>query len=230
VADIKFDRDIPVPCRYTPGPVKIDGRLEDAAWQKADNLLFYVPVANETPISKTEARILWDDNYFYVGFKAYDRDIWSYLEDRDSNTCSEDVLEVFFKPYADKEPYFNFEINALGTVYDAYNLVRGAGGQDQHRWRAWDCKGLKTGIFIKGTLNDPAIEDEYWQLEVAVPFASLPLLEGNAPKPGDKWMFHLARYDYSIYLPKGMELSSCTQMSACNFHRWEDWRPLVFEK
>ena len=214
-------------CRYTPKRIRIEGRLDDPAWQSAENIRFYIPETLADPVSQTEARILWDDNYLYVGFKAYDKDIWSYLTDQDSQTCTEDCLEFFFKPYENIDSYYNFEINALGTVYDALNLKRGAGS---HRWARWDCENLKLAVTINGEINNPDIIDDYWQLEIAVPFASLPTLKGAVPQHGDVWMFHLARYDYSIHLPNGVELSSCAPLSRADFHLYEEWIPLRFEK
>jgi hypothetical protein len=217
-------------CNYTPTPITIDGSLTDPAWAGGNFIPFHLPCSDEEPLSKTEARMLWDDNYLYVGFKAYDQDIWGYLTERNDTTCSEDVLEIFFKTHPDKDPYFNFEINALGTIYDAYNLKRHAGGEDHHRWKRWDIEGIKTGIFIKGELNNPDVIDEYWQLEVAIPFAGLPTMAGKAPNPGDTWLFHLARYDYSIHLPNGVETSSTAILSKLDFHHCQDWQPLVFRK
>jgi len=217
-------------CLYTSEPIKIDGLFDEPAWQRAKALQFLMPVALKRPSSKTEAKLLWDNNYLYVGFKAYDKDIWSYFKKRDSRTCDEDVLEVFIKPDSAKDPYYNFEINALNTVYDAFNVKRGAGGEDHHRWSRWDCQGLKSAIMIKGTLNNSEDVDEYWQLEVAIPFAELPTLKGKIPKIGDTWLFHLARYDYSVYLPEGLELSSCAPLSEVDFHRYEDWPTLKFAR
>lgn len=217
-------------CRYTTDAIIIDGRMDDAAWQKANPLRFKVPVTGAEPLSKTEAAMLWDEHYLYVGFKAYDKDIWSYFTERDSTTCNEDVLEVFIKPDPNAEPYYNFEINALSTVYDAFNLKRHAGGDDHHRWNRWNCEGLKSAVTIEGTLNDPSTIDEYWQLEVAIPFAELPTLDGRVPAAGDTWQFHLSRYDYSIHLPDGVELSSTATLSAVDFHRCHEWSTLRFVK
>ncbi|MCK4416917.1 MAG: hypothetical protein KAV99_01965 [Candidatus Latescibacteria bacterium] len=58
-------------------------------------------------------------------------------------------------------------------MYDAFNIRRQTAGGD-HRWSKWDCEGLKVGVHIEGTLNNPEDEDEYWQLEVAIPFADWP--------------------------------------------------------
>lgn len=37
-------------------------------------------------------------------------------------------------------------------------------------------------------------------------------------------------YDYSVYLPDGVELRSCAPLTEVNFHRYEDWIPLKFVK
>ena len=217
-------------CPYISEPINIDGLLDETAWQQAKPLSLVIPVSHHKPISKTEAKLLWDDNYLYVGFKAYDKDIWSYFTERDSTTCSEDVLEVFVKPSLTEDPYYNFEINALNTVYDASNAKRYAGGEDHHRWSRWNCPNLKSAVHVKGTMNNHEDQDEYWQLEIAIPFASLPSLKGLTPAAGDKWVFHLSRYDYSIYLAGGVELSSTALLAKVDFHNAKDWSTLEFVK
>jgi hypothetical protein len=208
-------------------PMNIDGHLDENAWNRAQVLKFLIPETLQKPISKTQAKILYDADYLYVGFKAYDQDIWSLLKERDSATCLEDVLEIFLKTHPEKDPYYDFEINALGTVFDALFMKRGAAGNIR-RWTQWDCKGLRVGISIKGTLNDWTDKDEYWIMEVAIPFKELPTLNGIGPKKGDIWLFNLARYDYSVYLPKGVELSSCCRLEKCNFHYYENWSEIIF--
>ena len=221
------------PCIFTAEPIKVDGFLNEPIWEKAKVLDFIVPVTFMEPISKTEGRIIYDNKYLYVGIKGYDQDIWSYFTERDESTCREDVLEVFIKPdtaiHPDgPDPYYNFEINALGTVLDAFNGERGAAG-NYTRWSNWNCNGLKIAIQVKGTLNNWQDKDEYWTLEVAIPFAELPSLAGKSPQKGDAWLFHLARYDYSVYLPEGRELTSCAPLSKVDFHLYDDWMKLRFE-
>ncbi|MCA1810066.1 MAG: carbohydrate-binding family 9-like protein [Lentisphaerae bacterium] len=171
----KIDLNQPYHCMFTETPVVIDGVLDDPVWQKAPLVSMATYGKRERPLSLTEARMAYDRDYLYVAFKAYDEDIWSYLTERDSSTASEDVLEVFFKTHPERPAYFNFEINALGTVYDAYH-VRRAGTPERpqsffyKRWMRWDCEGLRMAINIHGTLNDPTDRDEYWIMEVAIPF------------------------------------------------------------
>jgi len=214
-------------CRFLDEDIEIGRNFDDPAWAAADPVPFYLPGSLEQPISKTEAGLLWSRSYLYVCFKAYDKDVFARNTERDSVTCRDDVLEVFFKPLAQKDTYYNFEINALNTVYDACNPRQGAGGHD--RWCMWDCKGLKSAVYIKGTINDPTDVDEYWMLQVGVPFSELDLGGKVCPESGDQWRFHLSRYDYSVYLPgDGTELSSSAKLTKVDFHYIDDWGTLEF--
>ena len=225
-------------CYFTSEPIRVDGFLNEPAWEKAPMVKLSLGKNPEgiypEPISKTEGRVLHDNTYLYVAFKAYDKDIWSYFTERDAITCWEDVLEVFLKtdpvtrPSDEPDPYYDFEINSLGTVMDAFVAKRDA-ARNYARWSNWNCSGLKVATQAKGTLNNWRDVDEYWTLEVAIPFAELPTLNGEHPKKGDVWLFNLARYDYSVYLPKGEELSSYALLSRVYFHLYEDWVKLVFE-
>jgi hypothetical protein len=213
---------------FARAPVVIDGKLDEACWQRAVPITnFLVPATYAEPVSKTEARLLWDKDNLYVGFIAWDKDVWGFFEAQDSSTCREDVLEVFLQPDREKKSYYNFEMNVRGAVLDAYNVVprAGMGG----RWKVWNCENLKIATWVRGTLNDWTDEDTCWQLEVAIPFRDLPSLAGRCPQAGDEWMFHLSRYDYSVYLPEGPELSSCAPLSKVSYHWYEDWVPLIFQ-
>ncbi len=211
-------------CNFTSDSIAIDGVLDESVWQKAKVINFVIPVTHQHPESITEGKLLWDEKCLYVGLKAFDKDIIGTFTERDSTTYKDDVLEIFIKPGTD-DSYYNFEINVLGTFYDAFNK---RGMDDLERLR-WNCKDLKIGIKKEGTLNDSSDKDEYWQMEVAIPFDSLQTLKG-VPEKDDVWLFHLCRYDYSVYLPKGKELSSCALLSKRNFHYYKDWMKLRFIK
>jgi hypothetical protein len=211
----------------------------EKAWDRAlviDD--FAIPGRQEEPVrSRTEARLLWDDHTLYVFYRAWDKDIWSYFRERDALTCQEDVLELFLKPDPAGEGYCNFEINALGTIYDAY--VYREKTPMGRRWQKWNCPRVRAAVRVNGTLNDYTDEDAFWTLELAIPFAALPWPEASPPAPNRKtpsikgtgsreWLFLLGRYDYSVYLEKGRELTSCAALSGATFHNPEEWRRLRF--
>jgi len=219
-------------CVFTEIPVTVDGLLTEAVWSRAKLTPFVTPMSLEKPISKTEAWMAYDKDYLYVAFKAYDRDIWGLVTERDSGVSGEDVLEVFFKTHPARDPYFNFEMNIRGAVTDAFNVKRNA-AVNYKRWSQWDCAGLKMASTFKGTVNDWKDEDEFWILEAAIPFAEIPTLAGRSPARGDQWLFTLSRIDYSIYLPDGRETSASAPITVQHppgaFHWYEDWRKLIFE-
>lgn len=74
-------------CRRASCTIKIDGKIDEAAWRKASVITFVLPVTSADPLSKTEAMVLWDDDYLYVAYRAYDKDVWSIRTERDSTTC-----------------------------------------------------------------------------------------------------------------------------------------------
>jgi hypothetical protein len=208
-------------CPRALGEIIIDGALSESSWDSAETLYFFIPVSLDRPESLTRAKLLWDDKYLYVGFEAQDLDLQAQRTKRDSDVFRDDVLEIFIQPDTDAPRHHNFEINPLGTLHDGF-----AGGGAQ----AWNIEGIQIGIQIQGTLNNDSDRDEGWSLEVAVPFSELPDLNKPAPEPGDRWKFHLARYDYSKYLEEGKELSSTAPLSKINFHYRPDWIDLVFQK
>lgn len=207
-------------CLRTTETLTLDGALEEAAWRDAPQLRFFTPVAQESARSETVARLLWDGQFLYVAFEAADLDLRAEKTQRDSPVFKDDVLEVFLQPDPGRPAHHNLEINALGAIYDGYTAARPPA--------SWTCEGLRRAIQLRGTLNDSSDRDSGWTMEAAIPFAALPALEGHAPRPGAAWRFHLARYDYSRYLPEGVELSSCAPLSRVNFHYRPDWIELRF--
>lgn len=200
----------------------IDGDLTESAWRDAYAIPFHVPVTHADPQTPARGRLCWDANYLYVAFDSADEDLKGTRTTPDSQTYLDDVHEVFFQPGTYAAGYHNLEINVLGTVYDAHNGVTGGVGA------AWTCAGLLHAIRTGGTLNDSTDHDTGWRLELAIPFSSLIGLGKTRPDVGDVWPFHLARYDYSVYIAGGKELSSCALLTLPKYHNRADWIELRF--
>lgn len=211
-------------CLFTSSTIMIDGRLDEPAWEMTPILSFFVPPDSHPPLSKTEGRLLWDVNYLYVGFRAWDKDIIGTFTKRDSPTWKEDVLEVFLMPDKGKGIYYNFEISPIGTIYDGRN----GAGITLEKQGEWDCSGLRVKVTIHGTLNKHDDLDDLWEMEIAIPWEALEASGGKAPRAGDVWRFHLARYDYSVSLPGGKELSSCAPLRKVSFHNHDNWLRLIY--
>ena len=201
----------------------IDGQLDEAAWQYAAPVReFSMAPGHRHPTNATRGLLTWDDRYLYVAFDATDPAIEATRTERDSRTYKDDVLEIFFKTDPREWDYYNVEVNALGAFRDGYHTP------EKRFNAAWNCPGLEVGVHVEGTLNNPTDRDEGWQLEVAIPFACLPTLQGRTPEPGEVWLFHLARIDRSPRLEEGREMISTAPMEKPRFHSSEKWLPLVF--
>ncbi|MCM8817829.1 MAG: carbohydrate-binding family 9-like protein [Candidatus Omnitrophica bacterium] len=215
-------------CPRIDKELKIDGLLDEQDWYLAKALEFFVPVTLQQPVSKTVAKLLYNQKYLYVGFTCFDKDIRATYVRRDSPIWEEDVVEVFIMTSCSGGPYFEFEFSPIKTIFDAFFVYPERTNKSIIESSKWNCEGILVESFVSGTINDPSDFDNHWTIEIAIPFLSLPTLK-NPPKKGEKWLFHLARYDYSYVLKNYRELSSCAYLTDRNFHKFDQWLTLVFD-
>ncbi|MCM8763834.1 MAG: carbohydrate-binding family 9-like protein [Candidatus Omnitrophica bacterium] len=215
-------------CPRTYERINVDGILAERVWQKAERLEFFVPVTLEEPVSKTIAKLLYDEENLYIGFKCFDCDTKATYTARDSFIWEEDAVELFMKTSTDGPSYYEFEFSPIKAIFDAFAPVSGNNGKILD-YAKWNCKNILVETFISGTLNDSSDIDEYWSIEIAIPFSSLPTLNGKHPEKGEKWLFHVARYDYSYSLKNSRELCSCARFSTRDFHNINEWLILLFD-
>ncbi len=102
----------------TAGPITIDGRLDEPSWQLAPWSNPFVDIVSGAPAwFDTRVAILWDDECLYFGFRAEETDVRGFLTERDSKIYEDNDLEVFI---AGRDAYYEFEINALNTIYEVF--------------------------------------------------------------------------------------------------------------
>ena len=192
-------------CRRAASPVKIDGRIDDAAWAKARWTDWFVDIqgsAAAMPRFRTRAKMLWDDEYFYVAAELEEPQVWATLTQHDAVIFHDNDFEVFLNPSGDGRNYFEFEINALNTGWDLFlpKPYREGGKADN----SWEIPGLRTAIRVQGTLNDARDVDRGWSLEIAIPwsaFASRAPVE--RPKFGDEWRVNFSRVEWRVNVDDG---------------------------
>ena len=182
-------------------PLTIDGRLDERAWQLAPRSPRFVDLISGRPtIHDTRAAVLWDDTHLYVGFWVEEPFVAAKLTERDSLIWTENDVELFI---AGQDAYYEFEINALGTLYealfvwdDAYETGGFAGDPQFARdadgakpWNGvgftthprgtrlglfkWDLPGLRAAAHVDGTINEDSDRDRGWTAEIAIPWSGL---------------------------------------------------------
>jgi uncharacterized repeat protein (TIGR03806 family) len=218
-------------CRWTETPIVIDGKADDAAWKHAqliDNFsLPWLKDKARPARMATRARLLWDREYLYFLAEMDDTDLYADVKEHDGQTWDNDVFELFFKPASDKPGYYEFQVNAAGTIMDLFLPRRGAGGFQ--RFKKDITFHIDAKVTLRGTLNNWTDKDEGWTVEGRVPWTDF-LRTGGRPNPGESWSFALCRYDYSVDF-EGPELSTCAPLSSKphpDFHHFEDYATLRF--
>jgi hypothetical protein len=172
------------------GRIVIDGKLDDAAWAAAPSIEFVFPWAFQTGAKqRTTAKLLWDDDYLYVGYECEDADIVALRTERDDPTYLDDAVELFVNPKPSQAgAYFGLEMNARGVLYD-YLMV-----DSRYAFKRFNMQGVLLSSFIRGTLNARGDVDKGWSLEVAIPWVNFEEL-AKRPAPGTIWTANLNRWD-----------------------------------
>ena len=202
-------------CGKVDEPIVMDGRLDENAWASAPTMPFVDIAKGTAPFYRSEAKMLWDDERLYVGFRFGEPDIRSYwaMDDAhlpddfslfgDRNECAimrvDRFAKVFLDPDGDGSNYMEWQINALNNVFDSWYKQGFTDGKWGTRERfphdSWKCPGLISATHIDGSINNPTDIDRGWSLEMSIPWKSLkPFTRGNCPpKDGDVWGAHLGR-------------------------------------
>lgn len=193
-------------CSRATTPVAIDGRLDDAAWGQAPWSRAFVDIEGSDkppPPLATRMKMLWDDESLYIGAKLEEPHVGATLKQHDEIVFNDNDFEVFIDPDGDAKEYYEIEVNAHNTIFDLF-LVRTYldGGPALH---AWDCRGLKSAVYVDGTLNDPKDVDRGWSVELAVPWTTLAEAAHRPapPRPGDTWRMGFSRVEWESRIRDG---------------------------
>lgn len=207
-APVAYEHPIPFApqqylCYRSPEPIRIDGSLADAAWARAPWTADFTDIEGSrkpAPPLRTRARMLWDDDYFYIAAELAEPHLWANLTQRDAVIFHDDDFEVFIDPDGDGRHYAELEMNALNTVWDLLLFAPYHLGDAPPYTNHWDIRGLKTAVQLQGTLNRPEDSDYGWSIEIAIPFsvlAELGLHKGR-PMPGEQWRVNFSRVDWQV--------------------------------
>ncbi len=192
-------------CRRARAPFRIDGRLDKAEWKDAPWSDWFVDIQGESlpqPRFKTRMKLLWDDQYLYVGAELEEPDVWATLLEHDSVIYHDNDFEVFLNPTNDGKKYFEFEINALNTGWDLF--LPKPYNQNGQADNGWEIPGLKTAVRIDGTLNHPGDKDRGWTVEMAFPWTAFTARSGKGrPAVGDSWRINFSRVEWRVKVLDG---------------------------
>jgi hypothetical protein len=186
--------------RRTTERIVVDGRLDEAAWQRAPVARDFAQVRQDyAPTTRypSEVRILYDDEYLYVGaFNADSAGLSSLrMQDlrRDFESGESDVFGVTFGSLGDGRTAFQFQASPLGSQAD----VQAFDGGDVANFN-WDALWR-----VRTTRSDTG-----WVAEFAIPWRSMRYAPGLT-----SWDLNLVRntrraLQWSAWSPYPRQFSS----------------------
>lgn len=184
----------------TSQKINIDGNDNDDAWSKVSWSNPFIDIEGvKKPKFKTEVKMLWDDQYYYILAKMEEPHVWADITQRDAVIFHNNDFEVFVEPNGDTHDYYELEINALNTVWDLFVSKPYRNGNVV--LNDWNITGLKSAVKVEGTLNNPKDKDKGWVLEIAIPWSVYKTGYYQKVVPVDKfWRVNFSRvnWDYQI--------------------------------
>ena len=225
---------------------KIDGKLDDSVWKNVEWTENFKDIEAERkplPIWNTRAKMTWDDKGLYIAAELNEPHVWAYLKNYDDIVFYDNDFEVFIDPDNDTHRYFEFEVNALNTMFDLFMpkpYRNGSGAMI-----SYNAPGMKWAVDIQGTLNNPSDVDKGWTVEMFIPFWAVTI--GNTPKipdDGDFWRINFSRVEWQTEVkegkyvklkgPEGRNLPEYnwvwSSQGLINMHFPERWAYLHFSK
>lgn len=149
---------------FTKTPPKIDGKLDDPCWKKAQvagDFMQRDPNEGNPATQNTEVRVCFDKENLYISFRNFDTQIESInrsVMQRDASVGPDDFVFVLIDPFRRGKEGYYFRINANGAIGDG--KVDPRINAPRMQWDAlWD--------------GASHIDQDGWSAEMVIPFRSL---------------------------------------------------------
>jgi len=165
--------------RQTTVPPVIDGELDEKCWHEATRFEDFVSAGSYGEKTgpareRTTARLVCDGGNLYVAFKCLESNIGGLradTEEHDGKVERDDSVGVFLDANHDWQTYYYLLVNSAGVCAEK----KGSYGIREE----WNPE-----IRVK-----TAVEDEFWLVEMAIPFSEL----GVTSPQGKTWGVNFAR-------------------------------------
>ena len=166
----------------TDEEIKIDGNLDEAAWQTVPEFTEYRFVRGPMR-KKTSVRILWGRHGIYFGVVNYEREgyhLKTTVRARDGGQIwADDSNEFYIDPKANGYGMFKFDVNSAGAIGDFWQIDPG-------------------NTDLQYTASSAAaasrLMPDHWTLEFYVSYSDL---HTDVPKEGDVWAIMHRRLAYT---------------------------------
>lgn len=203
-------------------PIVLDGALDEPAWGRAEPATHFLqnnPVEGAPATEDTEVRVLYDQEYLYIGVRAYDDDPHAIITNdlqKDFDTSSTGLFEVLLDTFHDGRNGYLFATNPKGAKWDAQ--MSNDGRDVNSNWDGiWDVR--------------TRITDQGWTAEIRIPFRTLRFSPDNLQTWGINFFRQIRRKNETTYwapVPRNYSITRAslagTLTTLANVHPGDDFR------
>jgi len=184
--------------------INVDGILNESAWMDVGWSNAFLDIQGSSfpvPRFQTFVKMRWDDQFLYVGAFLEETQIWANQTQHDSVVFLDNDVEIFIDPDGNCHSYKEMEVNAINTLWDLQlNKPYINGGQANSSWES----NMKKAVFVKGKVNDPTASNQYWTVELAIPFQALVENTNSiTPKKNSQWRINFSRVEWKVVVVNG---------------------------
>ncbi len=143
----------------TTETINIDGKLTEEVWQNANvgtDFWQKVPFFAEGADPKTEVRLSYDKDNLYVAAKCYQKEDIIIQSLKRDEYWDNDGIAIILDPLNTLTNGFLFGTSAAGQQWDALRSLDDINSDWSNKW-----------------YNEVHVTDEYWSMEMAIPFRIL---------------------------------------------------------
>jgi len=189
-------RDWEVRAVRAEGEIRLDGRLDEADWGRAEQISdFYQRERNEgvPATERTEVRVLYDRTQLFVGFRCFDSEPGRHRARgifRDERPPGDDLVAILLDPFHDHRSAVQLVSNSNELVLDLLQTGEAYDTRNVNWDTVWDSRGSRSS---RG-----------WEVEVAIPFKSLRFgraLDGEEQVFGIGFKRNIPRKNEEVYWP-----------------------------
>ncbi len=194
-------------CYRAGGTINIDGKGDEPAWDAVPWTEDFADIEGPgkvAPRFRTRAKMLWDDEYLYVYAELQDPHVWGTITKKNEVIFRDNDFEVFINPDGNNHNYYEYEMNALNTIWEL-TLDRPY-RDDGPVHLGTNLEGLKSAVQVNGTLNDSSDTDKGWSVEIAFPLKGLAKYAKTVkcpPVDGEQWRLGFSRVEWVIDIIDG---------------------------
>jgi len=174
---------------------------------------------------RVEVRFFYTESRLCLQFMSYEKEIRAIYKNMNEPVYTDSCVEFFFNPDPDNDDrYFNFEINAIGTI------LLGLGRDRDNRLLVED---VTQDIFnIKSSVDRDKVceyKDEFWTLEFSFPYSFIEKYYGKQDfTPGKKIKGNFQKCEDETKFPHYGCWSRISSLEP-DFHRPEYFGHLILD-